>query len=64
MPQTSIEWLVQKLEESGIPLMKDELEMIEQAKEMNRGEIEHSFIFGKYSIISFEDYYKERFKKD
>lgn len=37
--QTSIDWLVEKLEESGIPLMKYELEMIEQAKEMEKEQI-------------------------
>lgn len=36
MAQTSVEWLVEKLEESGIPLMKDELKMIEQVKEMHK----------------------------
>ena len=36
MAQTSVEWLFEKLEESGIPLMKDELEMIEQAKEIEK----------------------------
>jgi hypothetical protein len=34
--QSSVEWLVDKLKESGISLMKDEFEMIEQAKEMHK----------------------------
>ncbi len=36
MAQTAVEWLVKKLQESGIPLMGDELEMIQQAKEMEK----------------------------
>jgi hypothetical protein len=34
--QTAVEWLVEKLQESGIPLMTDEFEMIQQAKEMDK----------------------------
>jgi hypothetical protein len=36
MKQTAVQWLVDKLNESGIPLMKDELEMINQALEMEK----------------------------
>ena len=36
MVQTSIDWLVEKLQESGITFLKDELEMIEQAKEIEK----------------------------
>jgi hypothetical protein len=66
---TSVDWLVEKLEESGIPLMKDELEMIEQAKEMNKVEMHKcaSFWRGKENDIEkpmFEKYYNETFKKD
>jgi hypothetical protein len=32
MKQTAVEWLVEQLQESGIPLLKNELEFIEQAK--------------------------------
>jgi hypothetical protein len=67
--QTSVEWLVEKLEESGIPLMKDELEIIKQAKEMNKAEMHKcaSFWRGKENDIEktiFEVYYNETFKKD
>ena len=34
--QTAVEWLVEKLQESGIPLMTDEFEMIQQAKQMEK----------------------------
>jgi hypothetical protein len=37
--QTAVEWLIEKLQESGIPLMTDEFEMIHQAKEMEKQQI-------------------------
>jgi hypothetical protein len=36
---TAVEWLVEKLQESGIPLMTDEFEMIKQAKQMEKEQI-------------------------
>jgi hypothetical protein len=36
---SAVNWLVEKLQESGIPLMKDELEMIEKAKIMEKQQI-------------------------
>ena len=43
MTLTSVEWLIDKLEESGIPLLSDELEMIEQAKEMHKQQIKDAY---------------------
>jgi hypothetical protein len=34
--QTAVEWLVEKLQESGISLMTDEFEMIQQAKQIDK----------------------------
>ena len=73
--QTAVEWLVEKLEESGIPLMKDELEIIEQAKEMEKQQIIESWdngfdngnYYGKYNenceINCGKQYYNETFNK-
>lgn len=36
MKQSAVEWLEKQLQESGIPLLKDEIEFIEQAKEMEK----------------------------
>jgi len=55
MAQLSVEWLVEKLQESGIPLMKDELEMIEEAKRMNEIEIISSYQQG--CIDGYEPHY-------
>jgi hypothetical protein len=65
---TAVEWLVEKLQESGIPLMTDEFEMIQQAKQMEkqqhkntwtdsrlRGDLYQNQIF---YYQSFNDYFK------
>jgi hypothetical protein len=51
--QTSVEWLIEKLEESGIPLLSDELEMIEQAKEMHKQQTKDAYNQGY--VDSLED---------
>ena len=73
MVQTSIDWLVEKLQESGIPLMKDELEMIQQAKEKHKEETMDAFQAGKWdwsthvnhgkNSMDPAEYYNETFKK-
>ena len=73
MAQTSVEWLIEKLEESGIPLMKDELEMIQQAKEKHKEETMDAFQAGKWdwsthvnhgkNSMDPAEYYNETFNK-
>jgi hypothetical protein len=45
--KTAVEWLQIQLEQSGIPLLKDELEMIKQAKEMEK---EQTINFAKANL--------------
>jgi len=65
----SVQWLVDKLEESGIPLMKDELEMIEQANAMNQQEIVTAYQegvrdgFNTPHFGSGLNYFRETYKK-
>jgi hypothetical protein len=73
--QTAVEWLVKKLEESGIPLMKDELKMIQQAKQMDKQQKEECWNVAHQSgrfegkgiaeenWQTFEQYYNETFGK-
>ncbi len=68
MAQTSVEWLVEKLEESGIPLMKEELEMVEQANQMFKEQIIETWKHGNLPtflgrVLTAEEYYNETFKK-
>jgi hypothetical protein len=65
--QTSVEWLVKKLEENGIPLMKDELEMVEQANQMFKKQIIETWKHGNLPtflgrVLTAEEYYNETFK--
>ena len=65
MKQTAVEWLVAKLKESGIPLLKDELEFIEQAKEMEKQQIIDAYDKGEFNQGCNEDaaqYYNETFQ--
>jgi len=68
MKQTAVEWLLKQLQESGIPLLKDELEFIEQAKEMEKQQIEDTFEIGYVNGADHswsndgEKYYNETFK--
>jgi len=67
--QTAVEWLVEKLQESGISLMTDEFEMIQQAKEMEKQQIKDSFGVGcqveSTRLIGYhemsEQYYNETY---
>ncbi len=67
MKQTAIEWLLKRLQESGIPLLKDELEFIEQAKEIEKQYIKDAFIIGiNYGVHDYktsEEYYEKTYKK-
>ena len=70
--QTAVQWLVEKLQESGIPLMTDEFEMIQQAKEMEKGQIidawdsaiqaheDRGHVLAK-SWEDFEEYFKQTY---
>jgi hypothetical protein len=65
---TAVEWLVEKLQESGIPLMKDELEIVKQANEMFEQQIKNAVLFGdargKITIYqTAKDYFNENYKK-
>ena len=68
MQQSAVEWLVEQLQESGISFFKDEIEFIEQAKEMEKQQIidacqstSNTDFWVKYE--SFEHYYNETFKQ-
>jgi hypothetical protein len=54
--QTAVEWLVEKLQESGIPLMTDEFEMIQQAKQMEKQQHKNTWVDGRLS----DDYYEKQ----
>jgi hypothetical protein len=46
--QTAVEWLEQKLKESGISFLSEEMEYFKEAKAMFRQQIEDAFQDGKW----------------
>lgn len=61
--QTAVEWLVEKLQENGIPLLKDELEFIDQAKELEKEQIIEAYNKGNDAkeFSNSERYYNETY---
>lgn len=66
MKQTAVEWLEEKLIDSGISFFIEEVEFIQQAKEMEKRQIADAFMVGvrndKYMFETKEQYYNETFK--
>jgi hypothetical protein len=61
--QTAVEWLVEKLEESGIPLMTDEFEMIQQAKQMEKEKQKYFFDCGRQYQLTGEGTFNQVHKE-
>jgi hypothetical protein len=75
MKQTAVEWLVEKLKENGVSFWQEEIEMIEEAKEIEKEQIKISWVSAwqdsmvnpleyKYYEPEAEQYYKETFKSE
>jgi hypothetical protein len=65
MKQTAVEWLVEKhVNQCGVLLLKD----IEQAKEMEKEQMEKTWVAGLYCETgdrqAFIDYYNENYKSE
>jgi hypothetical protein len=76
MKQTAVDWLVEKLKENGVSFWQEEIEMIEEAKEMEKkahqetwdvahqaGRFEGKGIAEK-DWQTFETHWKETFKSE
>jgi predicted secreted protein len=59
---TAVEWLVDKLKENGVNFWQEEIEMIEEAKEMEKQQIIDAYNNGDNR--SAELYYNETFKSE
>jgi hypothetical protein len=62
--QTAVEWLEQKLIESGVNLLSEEIKFFEQAIEMEKQQIIDAWIATDNELqrIVAEQYYNETFK--
>lgn len=73
---TAVDWLVEKLKENGVNFWQEEIEMIEEAKEMEKEQIINSHSKGYQETLNYistknalnfpdaEQYYKENFKSE
>ena len=59
---TAVDWLVEKLKENGVNFWQEEIEMIEEAKEMEKQQIIDAYNNGDNR--SAELYYNETFKSE
>ena len=70
MKQTSVEWFAKELESYGDPqFCKIEWEqldsLIQQAKEMEKEQIENAFNYGQFDLgMEADEYYNETFKSE
>jgi hypothetical protein len=68
MKQTAVDWLVEKLKENGVHFWQEEIEMIEEAKEMEKEQIIEAFKHGDipplFLNLNAEQYYNETFKSE
>lgn len=66
--QTSVDWLENRLIESGISFLSEEIEFINQAKEMEKQQIMDAYSSDRPLLSCFEDgsaaneYYKETYE--
>ena len=66
MKQTAVDWLQKKLIESGISFLSEEIEYINQAKEMEREQIKDAFETGDFEntqLYTAEIYYNKTYGK-
>ncbi len=62
---TAVEWLVEKLKENGVNFWQEEIEMIEEAKEMEKTKATEYAEFcircdrASLPLVKFEDWIKE-----
>jgi len=75
MKQTAVDWLVEKLKENGVDFWQEEIEIIEEAKEMEKEQMkEIAWHFrdidmskknkGLVIDLEFEQYYIQTFKSE
>ena len=62
MKQTAVEWLVNKLQ---IFATEEEMNIIDQAKAMEKEQIENAFNYGQFDLgMEADEYYNETFKSE
>jgi hypothetical protein len=62
--QTAVDWLVDKLKENGVDFWQEEIEIIKEAKEMEKEQMLEVSKAGCFGTFEFEQYYNETFKSE
>jgi hypothetical protein len=67
MKQTAVEWFEAQVGHNSLMGLKEFNEIFEQAKEMEKEQIEEAYMVGYYnhsvnSIMDSEEYYEQNFK--
>jgi len=72
--QTAVDWLVEKLKENGVNFWQEEIEMIEEAKEIEKEQIINAYLKSKRKRTDLlgalkimdeaEQYYNEIFESE
>jgi hypothetical protein len=62
--QTAVDWLVDKLKENGVDFWQEEIEIIKEAKEMEKEQMLEVSKAGCFGTFEFEDYYNENYKSE
>ena len=65
MKQTAVEWFAEKIGHNSLMGLIEYNELFEQAKEMEKEEIENAFNYGQFDLgMEADEYYNETFKSE
>ena len=63
--KTAVEWFAEKIGHNSLMGLIEYNELFEQAKEMEKEQIENAFNYGQFDLgMEADDYYNETFKSE
>ena len=65
MKQTAVEWFAEKIGHNSLMGLIEYNELFEQAKEMEKEQIENAFNYGQFDLgMEADEYYNEIYKSE
>lgn len=65
MKQTAVEWFAEKIGHNSLMALTEYNEILEQAKEMEKEQIENAFNYGQIDLgMEADEYYNQIFKSE
>ena len=65
MKQTAVEWFAEKIGHNSLMALTEYNEILEQAKEMEKEQIENAFNYGQIDLgMEADEYYNQTFKSE